>query len=281
MIDNIANKHNTRIGVIGLGLMGSRFLRRLNSQGWKVRGWNLSRAATLPLKKYGFAISDTLGDLVHDSDVLLSSLANDEAVRATYLGENGVFANLQSGTTILEMSTISPDLSAILHREARKRGASMMDLPVYAHRLRESGVPVSAMISLETIGFYSDLSNSQKYPPILRFFYPEKGNFIAFVGNSASRSLVRESIRSFREDTQFPSEGIAAPAQWLGIGWSDQWSFWQEGYPGIMVTDTAPFRYPYYHTTQDTIDKIDFDRTARVVEGIRKVIETLANAPKP
>ena len=130
MIDNIANKHNTRIGVIGLGLMGSRFLRRLNSQGWKVRGWNRSRAATLPLKKYGFAIIDTLGDLVGDSDVLLSSLANDEAVRATYLGENGVFANLQSGTTILEMSTISPDLSAILHREARKRGASVMDLPV-------------------------------------------------------------------------------------------------------------------------------------------------------
>jgi len=130
MIDNIANKHNTRIGVIGLGLMGSRFLRRLNSQGWKVRGWNRTRAATLPLKKYGFALSDTLADLVHDSDVLLSSLANDEAVRATYLGENGVFANLQSGTTILEMSTISPDLSAILHREARKRGANVMDLPV-------------------------------------------------------------------------------------------------------------------------------------------------------
>src|SRR5579864_753773 len=76
------------------------------------------------------AIIDTLGDLVGDSDVLLSSLANDEAVRATYLGENGIFANVQSGTTILEMSTISPDLSAILHREARKCGAEMMDLPV-------------------------------------------------------------------------------------------------------------------------------------------------------
>jgi 3-hydroxyisobutyrate dehydrogenase len=130
MIDRRYDKDNTKLGVIGLGLMGSRFLRRLNSQGWKVRGWNRSRAATLPLMKYGFAISGTLGDLVHDSDVLLSSLANDEAVRATYLGENGIFANLQSGTTILEMSTISPDLSAILHREARKRDANMMDLPV-------------------------------------------------------------------------------------------------------------------------------------------------------
>ena len=130
MIDNIANKHNTRLGVIGLGLMGSRFLRRLHSQGWNVRGWNRSRASTLPLRKYGFAIDDTLADLVRRSDVLLSSLANDEAARATYLGEDGVFANVQSGTTILEMSTISPDLSALLHREARERGAVMIDLPV-------------------------------------------------------------------------------------------------------------------------------------------------------
>ncbi len=130
MIDNTFNKSNTKLGFIGLGLMGSRFLRRLNSEGWNVRGWNRSRAATLPLKKYGFAIEDTLGDLVRGSDLLLSSLANDDAVRAAYLGEDGVFENLHSGTTILEMSTISPDLSAILHREAGKRGADLMDLPV-------------------------------------------------------------------------------------------------------------------------------------------------------
>jgi 3-hydroxyisobutyrate dehydrogenase len=130
MIDNMFNKHNTRLGFIGLGLMGSRFLRRLNAEGWTVRGWNRSRAATLPLKKYGFAIDDKLANTVHGSDVLLSSLADDDAVRATYLGEDGVFANLQSGTTILEMSTISPDLSVLLHHEARKRGADLMDVPV-------------------------------------------------------------------------------------------------------------------------------------------------------
>src|ERR1700722_5975269 len=111
MIENGFNKHNTKLGFIGLGLMGSRFLRRLNAEGWSVRGWNRSRAATVPLKKYGFAIYDALGDLVRGSDVLLSSLANDDAVRAVYLGEDGVFANVQHGTTILEMSTISPDLS--------------------------------------------------------------------------------------------------------------------------------------------------------------------------
>lgn len=156
---------------------------------------------------------------------------------------------------------------------------AQMGSRVYAHWLRESGVPVSAMISLETIGFYSDRHHSQNYPPLLRLFYPGEGNFIAFVGNSFSRPLVRESIRSFRKAIRFPSEGIAAPEEWLGIGWSDQWSFWQEGYPGIMVTDTAPFRYPYYHTAQDTVEKIDFDRTARVVDGMLPVIQTLANNP--
>src|SRR5579871_4633638 len=90
--------------------------------------------------------------------------------------------------------------------QTEKMGSS-----VYAHQLRQDGVPVSAMISLETIGFYSDQAGSQKYPPVLSLLYPNKGDFIAFVGNSASRELVRESIRSFRESTRFPSEGIAAP----------------------------------------------------------------------
>lgn len=150
---------------------------------------------------------------------------------------------------------------------------------VYAHQLRHDGVPVAAMFSLETIGFYSDEPRSQKYPPVLSLFYPNRGNFIAFVGNTDSRAEVRESVRGFRESTQFPSEGIAAPANYLGIGWSDQWSFWQEGYPGVMVTDTALFRYPYYHTQNDTVDKVDFDRTARVVEGMRQLILKFANKP--
>jgi Zn-dependent M28 family amino/carboxypeptidase len=156
---------------------------------------------------------------------------------------------------------------------------SSMGSRVYAHQLRQDGVPVSAMLSLETIGFYSDEPGSQDYPPVLSLFYPSKGNFIAFVGNTDSRGLVRESVHDFRESTRFPSEGIAAPGNWLGIGWSDQWSFWQEGYPGIMVTDTALFRYHDYHTPSDTVDKVNFDKAARVVEGVGKLVEELANKP--
>jgi Zn-dependent M28 family amino/carboxypeptidase len=147
---------------------------------------------------------------------------------------------------------------------------------VYAQQLRRENVKVSAMISLEMLGFYSDVPGSQKYPALLSLFYPRRGNFIAFVGKSESRALVRRSIRAFRESTDFPSEGIAAPAEWPGVGWSDQWSFWREGYPAIMITDTALFRYPYYHTPLDTADHLDLGRMARVVEGVQRVVESLS-----
>jgi 3-hydroxyisobutyrate dehydrogenase-like beta-hydroxyacid dehydrogenase len=123
-------KENTKLGFIGLGLMGSRFLRRLNAEGWNVRGWNRSQATTLTLREYGYQIEDALPELVRGSDVLMSSLADDHAVRAIYLGEDGVFAHVQPWTIILEMSTISPELSAILHDQAAKHNVNLIDLPV-------------------------------------------------------------------------------------------------------------------------------------------------------
>jgi len=150
---------------------------------------------------------------------------------------------------------------------------------VYARQLRRDRIPVSAMISLEMLGFYSDVPGSQKYPPVLDLFYPGHGDFIGFVGNQESRDLVRRSIRRFRESASFPSEGVAAPADWPGVGWSDHWSFWQQQYPAIMITDTAMFRYPYYHTPLDTANRLDFGRMARVLSGVRRVVESLAMEP--
>jgi Zn-dependent M28 family amino/carboxypeptidase len=148
---------------------------------------------------------------------------------------------------------------------------------VYAKMLRERGDQVVAMISLETIGYYSDAQGSQQYPSPLSLVYPSTGNFIAFVGNIASRALVRDCITVFRQEAQFPSEGAALPQGLPGVGWSDHWSFWEEGYPALMLTDTAPFRYRQYHTEEDTPDKLDYERMARVVSGMEKVIESLAN----
>jgi hypothetical protein len=147
---------------------------------------------------------------------------------------------------------------------------------VYARRCRERGDKISAMISLETIGYFSDAPHSQTYPsPGLGVFYPKVGNFIGFVSNVKSRALLRRVITLFRKHARIPSEGASLPAFIPGVSWSDQWSFWQHGYPAIMVTDTAPFRYPYYHSSNDTPDKLDYDRFTLVVSGMEKVIQEL------
>jgi Zn-dependent M28 family amino/carboxypeptidase len=151
-----------------------------------------------------------------------------------------------------------------------------MGSQVYARRCKERGDKISAMISLETIGYFSDAPNSQTYPsPGLGLFYPQVGNFIGFVSNVKSRALLRRVITLFRKHAKIPSEGASLPAFIPGVSWSDQWSFWQHGYPAIMVTDTALFRYPYYHSSNDTPDKLDYDRFALVVSGIEKTIDEL------
>lgn len=151
----------------------------------------------------------------------------------------------------------------------------LMGSRVNAVRAKQRGENIVAMLALETIGNYSDTPGSQHYPPPFNLLYPDIGNFIAFVGNTASRDLVRTSVKLFRDTTPFPSEGIAAPSFIKGIGWSDHWSYWQEGYPAIMVTDTAPFRYKHYHESSDTPDKLDYQRMARVVTGLDRVVEGL------
>ena len=146
---------------------------------------------------------------------------------------------------------------------------------VYARGCKARGDQISAMLSLETIGYFSDAPHSQKYPPGISAFYPSTGNFSGFVGNFPSRALVRRAVASFREQGKIPSEGAALPSFISGVAWSDQWSFWQ-CYPAIMITDTAPFRYPHYHESTDTPDKLEYDRFALVVSALEKTIAELA-----
>lgn len=149
---------------------------------------------------------------------------------------------------------------------------------VYAREAHSKQENIVAAISLETIGMYSDRPGSQQYPEPMGLLYPDRGNFIGFVGNLSSRGLVRKAIRVFRQTGSIPSEGSAAPEFLSGVGWSDHWSFWQEGYPAIMVTDTAPFRNPNYHRPTDEPDTLDYARMARVVTGLQQVVLSLANS---
>jgi 3-hydroxyisobutyrate dehydrogenase-like beta-hydroxyacid dehydrogenase len=130
MPETTLHRDTTKIGFIGLGLMGSRLARRLHSSGWKVTAWNRSAEPAHLLRQQGIEISKSVAGLATDSNVVLSSLANDAAVHSVYFDEGGVFSTVDSQTIILEMSTISPQLSRLLHKEASNRGVQLLDLAV-------------------------------------------------------------------------------------------------------------------------------------------------------
>jgi hypothetical protein len=148
---------------------------------------------------------------------------------------------------------------------------------VYAKKCKQAGDHVVAMCSIESAGFYSNLPFSQHYPAGLGLFFPATGNFVAFVGNLLSRPLVHTALKAFRGAAALPSVGAAVPNIVPGAGWSDHWSFWQQGFPGIEITDTAPYRNPSYHTPADTPERLDYGRMARFAWAMQTVVERLAN----
>jgi hypothetical protein len=147
---------------------------------------------------------------------------------------------------------------------------------VYAKALAATGERVRGMISLETLGHYSDEPGSQKYPPPFASVLPNKGNFVGLVGALSARPFVADVVGAFRDLVPFPSVAGVAPADIPGIMWSDHWSFAEVGIPGIMITDTALFRYRHYHKPTDTPDKLDYEKLARVTLGLTAVIRRLS-----
>lgn len=149
---------------------------------------------------------------------------------------------------------------------------------------RSVGEDIRGMLSLEMVGYYSELPHSQKYPYPLEWllgkFYPDRGNFVAFVSDRASRPLLVEALRSFRDSVPFPSEGAALPGWVTGVDWSDHSSYWAHGYPALMVTDTSMFRNYRYHTRLDTPDTLDYGRMSRVCVGLSEVVGHLSS-PSP
>ncbi len=205
----------------------------------------------------------------HYDSVFGTPAANDNA--------SGVAALLAIARA---MADDEPDITvrfvAFANEEPPYFQTEYMGSLVYARAARERGDDIIGMVSLETIGYYSDEPGSQRYPSLFRLLYPGEGNFIGFVGNVGSRHFLRRGIAAFRAHALMPSEGASIPAFIEGVGWSDHWAFWQAGYPGFMVTDTAPFRYPYYHTTEDTPDKLDYPRMTRVVDGLIAMTREMA-----
>jgi Zn-dependent M28 family amino/carboxypeptidase len=206
----------------------------------------------------------------HYDSVVDCPAANDNGSGAAAILEIArILYNSQPGRTIRFV--------AFPNEEAPFSRSEAMGSLRYARSCHERHEKIVAMMSLETMAYYSDEPKSQKHPhESFSLVYPNTGDFIAFVSNLDSRELLSRATTAFRNAVKFPSEGAALPDFVSGVDLSDHWSFWEYGYPAIMVTDTAFYRYPHYHTLEDTPDKLDYDRFARVVFGLSEVVRDLA-----
>lgn len=198
-------------------------------------------------------------------------------------GTPGANDNASGVAVLLEIarrfSTCRPErtlrLVAFVNEEPPFYCTELMGSRVHAAGARKRKEIIVAMLCLECMGVYSDRPGSQQYPEFLEPIYPDIANYIAFCSNFSSYPLLQSCIKEFRATTSFPSEGVAAPEGGEGVSWSDHGSFWQEGYQAIMLTDTAFLRYSHYHQQTDTIEKLDYERMARVTGGVSNVIEML------
>jgi len=148
---------------------------------------------------------------------------------------------------------------------------------IHASSLAKAKVKVKAMICLEMIGYFSDEPNSQQFPiPQLAAMYPSVGNFIVVVGQMGEETLVQQVKTSMQEVAQIDVQSIAAPKSITGITFSDHASYWDQGYPAVMINNTSFYRNPNYHEPTDTIDTLDFDKMTEVVRGVYWAIVNMA-----
>lgn len=146
----------------------------------------------------------------------------------------------------------------------------------YAKRLRDEGVKVDGMISLEMLGYFCSNEGCQLYPASLfSLFYPKEGDFISFVGNLSSRAFTHKVCNAFKEVSSFPVESLNAPAFIPGVDFSDHRNFWKFGYPAFMITDTAFYRNPNYHSPGDTPETLDYIKSAEIITGLYKALRKI------
>lgn len=202
----------------------------------------------------------------------------------TVLGTPGADDNGSAVAMLLEMARIlgnsnfdrTVKLVFFVLEEPPIFGTKNMGSRVFARRAKEDDMDIRAMISLEMVGYFSERNGKQAFPlPLMNLFYSTTPDFIAVVGNLQSRALVKQTEKGLREGCLVPVETLAAPSFIPGVGLSDHASFWKEGYPAVMITDTAFYRNPNYHQPTDTYDTLNYETMAELLKGLVHTAEDL------
>jgi len=247
--------------------------QRFAASGWKVNRLDyrvgFKRCENIEVEKRGTKFPEEIIIVgAHYDSVPQTPGADDNA--------SGVAAMLALAE---RFSTAAPERTlrfvAFTNEEPWYFQTDAMGSRVYARRCKAQGDKVVAMLALETMGYFTDAKKTQHYPFPLSLFYPSRGNFLAIVGNRESSALVKRVKTVFESANVLPVESASLPGGLQGVGWSDHWSFWQEGYPAVMVTDTAPFRNRNYHKPTDTPETLDYLHFAAAVRGLDTVVKDL------
>ncbi len=158
--------------------------------------------------------------------------------------------------------------------------SSCMGSRVYAQECSRQKENIQAMVSLEMLGYYSDQKGAQGFPfPLMSLMYPSTPNFIAVVGNLSSRGIVKKVARSMRKTGTIPVETLTTFGFVPGVDFSDHKSFWKMGYHALMITDTAFYRNPNYHSDKDRIATLDFDRLSCLLPALVQMAKDLTSSP--
>lgn len=247
---------------------------------WQKLGYTVRRQSYLVGDTRCQNLEITMGGTQRSEEIILAGAHYD-----TVEGSPGADDNASGVAALLEIARLLQDLRpvrtlrlvAFVNEEPPFFFYGDMGSKVYARAARRRGDDIRVMLSLEMLGCYSNEPGSQRYPPPLGLFYPDRGNFIGFVSNLRSCRALRRVITTFRRHSDFPSESLVSPAFVPGVAWSDQLSFWREGYRAVMVKDTAFYRYPWYHTPFDTPERLCYPEMAEVVKGLAGALATLAS----
>ncbi|MDH5525832.1 MAG: M20/M25/M40 family metallo-hydrolase [Nitrospirota bacterium] len=146
----------------------------------------------------------------------------------------------------------------------------------HAAGCRRRGEKIRLMASLEMLGYYTDQPGSQRYPAGLGACYPDTGNFLGIIGGLVNTGRIKRLAAGFRASTDLPCQVLITPVWAPALVRSDHFAFLLNRYPAVMITDTADFRNPHYHSAADTPNSLDYPRMAAAVTGLCGAFERLS-----
>ena len=244
------------------------------------------------LKDFGYTVSfqDVSADNLEAQNIIAEKKGKKLADQVVIVGAHydscfnpGADDNASGVSALLEIARFTADKEfdrtvkfiAFVNEEPPYFKTPQMGSWVYTRQAKKNNEDIKGAVILESVGYYSDRIYSQRYPAFFGIFYPARGNFVAVVGNFASADLVSRVKKSFKKCCRFPIESLVTFDFLTGVSFSDHWSFWEEKFPAVMITDTAFFINNNYHTSKDTWETLNYDCFAVVVEGFYAVLQRL------